>query len=210
MTVLIAVALPLVVAAATGIRSDDVVRYQQLKNGLLHVAGGMLAVPLLVAIKHIQVFASRESAWPETADTIATVRRLRRSLHVATAALGGIVASAVVSTGALRDAVAAAGLRPTPDTFVLVYGAWYTAVLGAVYVYAFTAIEERARWFLERTAPLPQPRPDAAEAFSSSFTLRQQLTQELELGRSAFANLQGLVVILSPLIGAVLTRLGGL
>ena len=210
-TVYVAVALPLILARLTNIVNDEVLADQQLKNGLLHLTGAALIAPLLVAIKLIQLCAADGSAWSTTVDTITGIRRLRRALHVATAALGGIVASAVVATGALRDAVAADDqLATTPDTFVLVYGAWYTAVLGGIYFYAFAAIEGRARWFLERTAPLPQPGVATAAAFSTSVGLREQLTQELELGRSAFANLQGLVVILSPLLGAVLTRLAGL
>ena len=208
-TVYVAVALPLILVLLTNIGNDQVLTDQQAKNGLLHFTGAVLIAPLLVAIKRIQLFADDRSAWSTSVDTIARVRQLRRALHLATAALGGIVASAVVATGALRDAVAAAGLDTTPDTFVLVYGAWYTAVLGGIYFYAFRAIEGRARWFLQETAPLPEPSLVAAEDFSTSFGLREQLTQELELGRSAFANLQGLVVILSPLLGAVLTRLAG-
>ena len=208
-TVYVAVALPLILAALLDITNDKVLAGQQLKNFFLHLAGVVLIAPLLIAIKRLQQFAEDDSAWSLTVETIADVTELRRALNLATAALGGIVASAVVATGALRDAVAAAGFDTTPDTFVLVYGAWYTAVLGGIYYYAFAAIEERAEWFLERTAPLPQPSLDAAEEFSTAVDLREQLTQELELGRSAFANLEGLVVILSPLLGAVLTRLAG-
>ena len=208
--VYVAVALPLILAALMCITNDEVLAGQHIKNGLLHLTGAVLIAPLLIAIKRIQLFAADGTAWSTSVETIARVKELRRTLHLATAALGGIVASAVVATGALRDAVAAApGFDTTPDTFVLVYGAWYTAVLGGIYYYAFAAVEARARWFLERTAPLPQPSLDAAEEFSTSVGLREQLTQELELGRSAFANLEGLVVILSPLLGAVLTRLAG-
>ena len=50
----------------------------------------------------------------------------------------------MIGTGALRDAVVAAGVEAVPDTLVLVYGAWYTAVVAAIYLPAFWAIERRA------------------------------------------------------------------
>ena len=57
---------------------------------------------------------------------------------------------------------------------------------------------------------LRDPTGESAEAFSASVALRTTLGQELGLGGDARKNLEGLVVVMSPLIGAILTRLGGL
>ncbi len=54
--------------------------------------------------------------------------------------LGAIIALAVVATGALRNAVEVAKLDPLPETFVVLYGAWFTAILGAIYLYVFGAL----------------------------------------------------------------------
>ena len=63
---------------------------------------------------------------------------------------------------------------------------------------------------LSTAAPLPDPDPESAEAFVTSRTLRTELAQELELGGDARRNLEGLLAVLAPLAGALLTRLGGL
>lgn len=67
------------------------------------------------------------------------------ALRSATICRGAMVALAVLATGALRTAVAAAQLRPPPETFVLLYGGWFTAILAGIYLYVFGALEERAR-----------------------------------------------------------------
>jgi hypothetical protein len=205
-----AIALLLAIGGVTGLVNPTVLTGQQWKNALLHVVAGAAILPLLIAMKRIQLCAAEETAWSATASDIQRIRGLRRSMHTATAALGAIVALAVISTGALRDAVAAAGLTPLPDTFVLVYGAWFTGVLAAIYLHAFGAVDRRARWIMEQAAPLPDPGLESAEPFSTSVKLRAELTQELELGGDPRKNLEGLVAVLSPLVGALLTRLGGL
>ena len=134
----------------------------------------------------------------------------RSSGETPTAALGAIVAVAVIGTGALRDAVAAAHLEPMPDTLVLVYGAWYTGVVAAIYLPAFGAIERQATRILDEVAQLPDPSPATAQTFSERVAYRAQVAQQLGLEGNARQNLEGLVVVMSPLIGAVLTRLGGL
>jgi hypothetical protein len=83
-------------------------------------------------------------------------------------------------------------------------------VLGAIYLYVFGAIDRRARWIVEQAAPLPEPRLESAEAFLASIQLRSQLAQEVELGGDARKNLEGLIAVLSPLLGALLTRLAGI
>ncbi len=96
------------------------------------------------------------------------------------------------------------------STTAIVYGAWFTGVLAAIYLHVFTALDGRARSVLERAAPLPDPNLGAAEAFATGTKLRGELSAELELGGDPRKNLEGLIAVLSPLGGALLTRLGGL
>jgi hypothetical protein len=114
----------------------------------------------------------------------------------------------VIATGALREATDAAHLQPVPDTFVLVYGAWFTGVVAAIYLRVFGALEARGRWMLETAAPLPDP--GSIEAFMARRSFRSELAQELELGGDPRRNLEGLLAVLAPLADALLTRLGGL
>jgi hypothetical protein len=200
----------LVAGGLAGLRNPYVMSGQGWKIPLLHVVAGASAVPFFVVLKRVQLCAAEERAWSTTARDIERIHLLRRYLQSATASLGAIIALAVIATGALRQAVEAATLTPLPDTFVLVYGAWFTGVLAAIYLHVFTALDGRARSLLERAAPLPDPSLAAAEAFAASTKLRGELSAELELGGDPRKNLEGLIAVLSPLGGALLTRLGGL
>jgi hypothetical protein len=200
----------LVAGGVAGLRNPYVMNGQGWKIPLLHVVAGAAAFPFFVVLKHVQLCAAEEIGWSTTARDIERIHLLRSYLRSATASLGAIIALAVIATGALRQAVEAADLTPLPDTFVLVYGAWFTGVLAAIYLHVFTALDARARSLLERAAPLPDPNLAAAEAFAVSTKLRGELSAELELGGDPRKNLEGLIAVLSPLGGALLTRLGGL
>ena len=121
---------------------------------MLHALAAVAILPWLVALERIRLAARDKDA------NIERIRVLRADLKSATAALGGMIAVAVILTGALREAVAEAGKTPSPDAYVLVYGAWLTAVLAAIYVRAFGAIQRRARSIMDRAVPLPDPADD--------------------------------------------------
>ena len=93
---------------------------------------------------------------------------------------------------------------------MIVYGAGFTAVLAGVYLYVFGALDRRARDLVRKAVRVPDPDPAAAQEFSARIALRRALAEELELGGDAKTNLEGLVVVLSPLVAAMLTRIGGL
>jgi hypothetical protein len=200
-----AMALLLVLTALAGVENGIVIAGQQWKNVLLHVIAAVTILPWLTALERIRLAATDD--WPADAAAIERIRALRGQLQAATAALGGMVAVAVLLSGALRNAVAEAGLEPTPDAYVLVYGAWLTAILAAVYLRVFGAIERCARAIVERAVPLPDP---AAEAFPAAVERRGLLAQELGMGGDPRSNLESLVAVLAPLAGALLTRVGGL
>ena len=207
--VLAAIALLLMAGGAAGLRNPFVMPGQDWKVPLLHVIAGLANVPLLVVLKRIQLLADDDASWSTTPADFARLRALRRTMHTAMASLGLVIALAVVATGALREATAAAGLPPVPDTFVLVYGAWFTGVVAAIYLYVFGALERRARAIRDGLAPLAAVQ-GAGEAFVASRSLRSEIADELELGGDARQNLEGLLTVLAPLAGALLTRLGGI
>jgi hypothetical protein len=200
----------LIAGGVAGLRNPYVMSGQNWKIPLLHVVAGAAALPFFVVLKRVQLCAAEDVWWSTTAGDIARIHLLRRYLRSATASLGAIIALAVVATGALRQAVEAAALTPLPNTFVLVYGAWFTGILAAVYLHVSSALDGRARSILEDAAPLPDPEPEAAEAFAASTKLRGELSAELELGGDPKKDLEGLIAVLSPLGGALLTQLGGL
>lgn len=199
-----------IVLIAGGLRNPFVMAGQDWKVPLLHVVAGIANLPLLLVLKRIQLQASDAAGWSTTARDLERLRFLRRCTQTATAALGLVIALAVIATGALREATAAAQLTPVPDTFVLVYGAWFTGVVAAVYLHVFGALEARGRWMLDQIAPLPDVVPESTEAFLTTRALRHELAGELELGGDPRRNLEGLLAVLAPLVAALLTRLGGL
>jgi hypothetical protein len=195
---------------AEELRNPSILTGQEWKVPLLFVVAGVANFPFLFVLKRIQLCAVEKGEWSTSARDIERIQVLRRQLRSATASLGTVIALFVIASGALSDAVEAAGLKPLPDSAILVAGAWFTGVLAAIYLYVFTSLDGRARRFLECAAPLPDPNPAAAEAFVASMTLRRELSAELELGGDARKNLEGLIAVFSPLAAALLSRFGGL
>lgn len=113
--------------------------------------------------------------WSTTANDVERLESFRRYLRTATAAMGTVAALAVVSTGALRTAVEAAGLTSPPEAFVTIYGAFLSGVVGATYIYVSSSIEARARSMLQVAVPLPDPDPPFADEFSAATKLRGEL-----------------------------------
>ena len=202
--------LLLVLGGIAGIRNPYLLAGQGWKIPLLHVVGGVAAFPFFVGLKWIQLYAEEDSIWSTTANDVERLRSFRRYLRTAIAAMGTVVALAVVSTGALRTAVEAAGLTPPPEAFVIIYGAFLSGVVGATYIYVFSSIEVRARSMLQVAVPLPDPALPSADQFSAATKLRGELAQELELGGDPRKNLEGLIAVFAPLIGALITGVGGL
>lgn len=198
----------LVMGWIADLRNPPLLDNQGSKIALLHVVAGAAASPFLIGLKRIQLYAEDDGLWSGSANDIGRLQVLRRYLRSATAAMGTVVALAVISTGALRNAVVAAGEEPLPQEFVLIYGAFLTGVVGAVYIYVFSAIEARARSIVQAAAPLPDPNVASADAFSTAVRLRGELSQVLELGGDPRKNLEGLIAVFAPLLGALITGVG--
>jgi hypothetical protein len=202
--------LLLVLGGIAGVRNPFLLAGQGWKIPLLHIVAGVAAFPFFVGLKWVQLCAEEDPIWSATADDVERLKSFRRYLRTATAAMGAVVALAVVSTGALRTAVVAADRTPLPEEFVIIYGAFLSGVVGATYIYVFSSIEARARSMLEVAAPLPDPDLPTADEFSTATKLRGELAQELELGGDPRKNLEGLIAVFAPLVGALITGVGGL
>jgi hypothetical protein len=205
-----AVALLLGLGGVAKLASPTVLQGQQWKSVVLYLVAGVAIFPFLVALKRIQLCAEENASWSLTTSDIELHRLLRRHLRTATMCLGAIVALAVVATGALRQAVEGAKLDPLPETFVILYGAWFTAVLAAIYLYVFGALEKRGRRIVNDAAPRKEHDLRCAQDDDATNRRRKSLSEELELGGDPRKNLEGLVAVFSPLIGALLSQLGGL
>jgi hypothetical protein len=90
-----------------------------------------------------------------------------------------------------------------PSQYVLIFGAFGSAVLGVVYGPAWTALQRRGRRLCDEMFRLRE-RKEQAEILSE-VTDRQKLEQALGLDRGIVADLQGGVVILAPLLASAVT-----
>lgn len=95
-------------------------------------------------------------------------------------------------------------------------GLWQLLIAGEVVVWAVLAavgwavlrdLRDRVPSHSSRRKRGIGARP---ESLATSGNLRRTLSAELELGGDARKNLEGLVAVFSPLIGALLSRFGGL
>ena len=196
-----AMALLLVLTWLADVESGIVIWGQQWKNVLLHVIAAVTIFPWLVALERIRLDARDGDA------TIERVRALRDGRRRRPRRSAGWSPSPCCSRERFATRWPRPRLAPTPDAYVLVYGAWLTAILAAVYLRVFRAIERRAPTDRGRDGPLPDP---AAEAFPAAVERRGVLAKELGMGGDPRSNLESLVAVLAPLAGALLTRVGGL
>ena len=192
------------------------------KIGIVVVLGLLTTVPFLVVLKRIQIAADSPSGWG-TAGDIQRMRDFRQSLQGSSAALGLLIAMAVLATGALHQALTAgqkaarragaseeiAQLQPFPDVYILLYGLLFTGLLAGVYIAVLRSLDRRSREIVEAAAPIEDPTCPPAE-FKEIHEKRTALATELQLGGGLRQNLEGAIAVLSPLATAVLTSLAGI
>jgi len=114
---------------------------------------------------------------------------------------GGLLTLVVVATGVLRRAL----LAVEPDTAippeaVVIYGLVFVALLGLFYVAASSAIDGRARRFVDEFAPLPDP---SDENLSERLRRRDDLATLVGSG-GAWRSFETTVVIAGPLLTALI------
>lgn len=214
----VVMAVLFVIGGVKDLRNPFLLPGQGWKVPLLHLVGAVAMLPFLVGLKWTQLACDDEKAWSTTAADIERLQQLRRFLRTATASIGVVIALALVSTGILREAVEAADFsavdpnganhNPLPQSFVIVYGAWLTGVLAAIYLYVFAALDGRGRSIIDAAAPLLDPKLETSEAFATRTKLRRELAEQLEVGGDPRKNLEGLVAVFTPLIAALLGLVG--
>ena len=173
---------------------------------LLVTAAGffLVGLPSLLGILGTQAFAVRNlDATIEESDIEGFIE-LRDDLNRFLALLGATIGLAVLSTGALRNAVLV--FKPTvklPAEAVLEYGGFLTVLVVFAYAPAYYAL---IRLGLKiRDALLPKRPPPQESAFSDWYSTRKNLTDLLQLDVGAYQRLQTGVLILAPLLSAALS-----
>ena len=172
-------------------------------------ASGIAAIGLLIVGNGARAYPN---SWTSPTDVnVHRVLSFRTFNRRFLALLGGFVGLSVLATGALRNAELAAGIE-FPSENVILYGAFFTALVAAIYVPAFAAVEKLAGRILDTAFPIPtigdgdQTPIDAVERLRH----RDVYGNALQVGGTAKGNLEGVLMVLTPVLTALFaSALGG-
>jgi hypothetical protein len=153
-----------------------------------------------------------------TASDVSSLLRRRRLLNRMLAIQGGILGAAIISTGALRQALLAwndylndhpvyrklhpdAAVAEFPYVYVLIYGAFFSALLALIYAPAFARVQAHGRKLQDEAVPLASP---TDLSFSEKYQRRKDLGELLQLEMTTTASFRAGVAILAPLATSIL------
>lgn len=203
LAVLVAVALPLGVASihlgAEIIGSAE----SSYVAVVLQLAAFVSVVPALLVLYTVRSI-SADGRGEIDAEAVRSNRSLRRAIRPAVASLGVTLAVGIIATGFTRDAIA-----EVSDSFeiepqhVLLYGGFFTGVVFALYVYAKSAVDTTAQQMVDEAVPVVGL--DPGDDFLAREKARADMEDALGLGVNSRESFQSLVVVASPLLGAILT-----
>jgi hypothetical protein len=189
------------------------VPHYRVQIGLASAIGALVALLAGVGLwlTNDQVRAIARPAGDYTTDDIEVFLALRADLQACLYALGLILSGAVVGAAAQRSATLA---TPGHDPFgldgVLLYGTYFTIVLAVAYLPVHATLLVVGKEIRDGMMP-PMPAPTVAGAVNPDWeawvTRYGSLGDLLELGVGANASLQAGVLILSPLLGALISFL---
>jgi hypothetical protein len=166
--------------------------------------GGVIGIWLVHAALKSN-FANRTPGGEQIHEFLTLKTHLRRLLAIE----GAIIGSAILASGALREAVLHATCIPKtafPQVFVLGYGAFFSALLALVYAPVHLRLLVVGRRLRDDLAPVPD---QIGDTFSAWWSRRQALDALLQLEVGVSQSLQASVAILTPLAGAIVGLLLG-
>lgn len=204
----IAVILVLLIGVPAAARAEgpvDPIWGAGWKIPLFTAAGFFLVVlPSLIGVLGTQAFSVRNLRSTIEESDIDGFIELRDDLNRFLALLGATIGLAVLSTGALRNAVLAYNPKAdVPAESVLEYGGFLTLLLAFAYAPAYHALlrlGQRIRDVLLPKRPAPKD-----PGFGDWYATRRNLTELLQLEVGIYQRLQTTILILSPLVSAALS-----
>jgi hypothetical protein len=186
--------------------------------GLLFVVGALAATPAVLGLWRVCARLGELKGGPEGPSAAVTTEvfmsELRRAGKHAQRCLVGltvIVSVGVVTTAVLRKALLAAGYPPDqlPASWLLLHGAFLTALVLLVYLPFFLSWHACVARFVEASYPLPEPGLPTDEWIKD----RERLERVLQGNTTLKQNLSAAFGILAPfggsLLGLVLPGLKG-
>lgn len=136
------------------------------------------------------------------AQQLESFRRHRDDLDWFLAISGVIVAAATLSTGIIRITFHELNGREITSAWsVILYGAFCSALIAAVYVPSFVITQSAGRSIVAGIAPLPATAAEWIDMRSS----RDTLEKHLGIAGSVWDRLSGAIAIIAPLAGSALS-----
>jgi hypothetical protein len=213
-TMLTVVVFAFVAIASKISKADYPLPHHTTKITFLTAIGYGVTLLAAIAIWRIHTAVGEEPREGDpTAEQLAKLLRLRQLLNRLLGVQGAVIGAALLSTGALRNAIVDWNkyvadahdpkLQTVPDfpyVYVLVYGAFFSALLALIYAPTLSRLQLLGRSVRDRAAELPAP---TAPSFSSRLQRRKDLEDLLELNLSGSGSFRASVAILTPLVTSV-------
>ncbi|MCA9735716.1 hypothetical protein KC799_26500 [candidate division KSB1 bacterium] len=196
--------IPLILYAFVYNPDSPPLAHQRLKVILLTVLGYIIPLLSVIGIWLIQI-ALRDSFKKSKTDeeNIAKFLNLQMYLKRFLAIAGTIIGVATLTTGALRNARLA--LNPDlnmPPELILIYGAFFSAVLALAYLPAYATLQAKGRLLCESFLPMPSPK---SEEWKNWYSKRETLENLLNLNISTKESCRIGAAILAPLTGGFIS-----
>jgi hypothetical protein len=188
-------------------------REKVLALSLIGIGVALIGIAELALVR----FALERAPTGGTAKDIEHYLTLRTLLQRVLGVEGAIVGAAVLSAGALRNAVVAYNQIHTkyesvpdpskfPREFVLIYGAFFTLLLAMLYVPVYFRLLDVGRENVKNACEDADPR---SEAWLAAYEKRKKLEEYLQLEVTTSAGFRSGVAILTPLASALVALLLG-
>jgi hypothetical protein len=193
-----------------------------IKMSFITFIGFLAMLPAVAVVTRVHLRASTILDWPRNDDgwidelssiserrsnPVAGFLRLRELLDNALLILGTVVGAAILSSGALRNAVLAregASASDFPIELVLVYGLFFTGLLAIVYVPTYLRVQALGRSMVDRFVPVADP---GAAQWMEDNDKRLALESRLRLDTTLTSSFQAGAAILAPLASALVSTL---
>jgi len=188
---------------------EEKLAYHRIRVGLLLGVGVVVALMAVGGIWLVRAALRDLASSAEPGEKhIQTFLRLREQLQFLLTVLGILVGGLTLATGALRNALVATtpDLKGFPPELVLVYGAYFTALVALIYAPTYIALVATGRKLVDDLWPMPPPKSDAWDDW---YDRRKDLEELLQLQQGAVKNFQAGFAILAPLAGSIIAVLLG-
>lgn len=192
--------LVLVPAVLPFLSSPHLIQNHVGKVAIASLIGSAIGILGVLAILLVDEAIRRDFAQVPSTDSFARYFELRAHLFRLRFLLGVQIALAMLSAGALRNALIASEKPAVAPVAVLAYGGYFTMLFALAYVPTYLQLVRAGRRLVEG---LIEPLKPTLEGIAKYQKERAAAEDSLQLRVTAWENLKGGLVILSPIVAAL-------